>query len=185
MLAEIRDSEDRDHALAAAKHFDHEYKARFPKAAAKITDDLDRLVTSTTSRPRTGSISRPRTRSSLRSRPCGLRTKVTKGAGSRAAGLAMAFKLIAAAQDRWRKGQRTRTRRARTRRRDVRERQADREPRRGNCRVINDHTRSTSLDYFSLRRRPPAEALTLALAAHHPHTKYLPAVAPYRDGAIR
>jgi transposase-like protein len=31
-----------------------------------------------------------------------LRTKVTKGRGSRAAGLAMAFNLIEAAQDRWR-----------------------------------------------------------------------------------
>jgi hypothetical protein len=31
-----------------------------------------------------------------------LRTKVTKGPGSRAAGLAMAFKLIEAAQTRWR-----------------------------------------------------------------------------------
>jgi transposase-like protein len=30
-----------------------------------------------------------------------LRTKVTKGPGSRAAGLAMAFKLIEAAEDRW------------------------------------------------------------------------------------
>jgi hypothetical protein len=29
------------------------------------------------------------------------RTKVTKGPGSRAAGLAMAFKLIESAQDRW------------------------------------------------------------------------------------
>jgi putative transposase len=32
-----------------------------------------------------------------------LRTKVTKGPGSRAAGLAMAYKLIEAAQTRWRK----------------------------------------------------------------------------------
>ncbi len=32
-----------------------------------------------------------------------LRTKVTKGPGSRAAGLAMAYRLIEAAQDRWRK----------------------------------------------------------------------------------
>jgi len=31
-----------------------------------------------------------------------LRTKVTKGPGSKAAGLAMAFKLIEAAQDHWR-----------------------------------------------------------------------------------
>jgi len=32
-----------------------------------------------------------------------LRTKVTKGPGSRAAGIAMAYKLIEAAQARWRK----------------------------------------------------------------------------------
>jgi hypothetical protein len=32
-----------------------------------------------------------------------LRTKVTKGPGSRAAGIAMAFKLIESAQARWRK----------------------------------------------------------------------------------
>jgi putative transposase len=31
-----------------------------------------------------------------------LRTRVTKGPGSRAAGLAIAFKLLQAAQDRWR-----------------------------------------------------------------------------------
>ena len=31
-----------------------------------------------------------------------LRTRVTKGPGSKAAGLAMAFKLLEAAQDRWR-----------------------------------------------------------------------------------
>jgi hypothetical protein len=31
-----------------------------------------------------------------------LRTKVTKGPGSRAAGLAMAFKLLESAEDRWR-----------------------------------------------------------------------------------
>ena len=34
--------------------------------------------------------------------PMRLRTKATKGPGSRAAGLAMAFKLIESAQDRWR-----------------------------------------------------------------------------------
>ena len=32
-----------------------------------------------------------------------LRTKVTRGAGSRKAGLAMAYKLLDAAQDRWRR----------------------------------------------------------------------------------
>jgi putative transposase len=103
MLSEIRDAEDRDHALAAAKRFDHEYKAKFPKAAAKLTDDLDRLLTFydfpaehwihlKTSNPIESTFATVR-----------LRTKVTKGSGSRAAGLAMAFKLIDAAQDRWRK----------------------------------------------------------------------------------
>jgi transposase-like protein len=103
MLAEIRDAEDRDHALAAAKRFDHEYRAKFPKAADKIADDLDRLLSFydypaehwihlKTSNPIESTFATVR-----------LRTKVIKGAGSRAAGLAMAFKLIVAAQDRWRK----------------------------------------------------------------------------------
>ena len=102
MLAEIRDAEDRDHAMAAAKRFDAEFRPRWPKAADKITGDLDRLVTFfdfpaehwlhlKTSNPIESTFSTVR-----------LRTKVTKGPGSRAAGLAMAFKLIEAAQDRWR-----------------------------------------------------------------------------------
>ena len=101
-LAEIRDAEDRDHAVAAAQRFDAEFRVRWPKAAAKITDDLDRLLTFyaypvehwvhlKTSNPIESTFSTVR-----------LRTKVTKGPGSRAAGLAMAFKLIESAQDRWR-----------------------------------------------------------------------------------
>jgi transposase-like protein len=43
-LAEIWGAEDKDHALAAAKAFDAAYAAKFPKAAAKITDDLDELL---------------------------------------------------------------------------------------------------------------------------------------------
>jgi len=45
MLAEIRDAEDRDHAAAAANAFADEYGAKFPKAVATITDDLDVLLT--------------------------------------------------------------------------------------------------------------------------------------------
>ena len=45
ILAEIRDAEDRDHALAAAKRFDAEFRPKWPKAADKIRDDLDRLLT--------------------------------------------------------------------------------------------------------------------------------------------
>jgi transposase-like protein len=40
-LAEIWNAEDKDHALAAVKAFDAAYGAKSPKAAAKITDDVD------------------------------------------------------------------------------------------------------------------------------------------------
>ena len=102
MLTEIRDAEDRDHALAAANAFTNEFHAKWPKAAAKITDDLDVLLTFydfpaehwihlKTTNPIESTFATVR-----------LRTKVAKGPGSRAAGLAMAYKLIIAAQDRWR-----------------------------------------------------------------------------------
>jgi transposase-like protein len=102
MLAEIRDAEDRDHAVAAADTFAREYGAKWPKAVAKIVDDLEPLLAFydfpaehwlhlKTTNPIESTFATVR-----------LRTKVTKGPGSRAAGLAMAFKLIEAAQDRWR-----------------------------------------------------------------------------------
>lgn len=57
---------------------------------------------STTSRPSTGSTCGPRTPSSPHSITVKLRTKVTRGAGSPAAALAMVFKLVESAQERWR-----------------------------------------------------------------------------------
>jgi transposase-like protein len=101
-LAEIWNAEDKDHAGAAAKAFEGAYRAKFPKAAAKITDDLDQLlafydfpaehwVHLRTTNPIESTFATVRHR-----------TKVTKGPGSRAAGLAMAFKLIESAQDHWR-----------------------------------------------------------------------------------
>lgn len=101
-LAEVRDAEDRAHAEAAAKAFATEYGAKFPKAAAKLTDDLEPLlafydfpaehwVHLKTTNPIESTFATVR-----------LRTKVTKGPGSKAAGLAMAFKLIEAAERRWR-----------------------------------------------------------------------------------
>jgi len=101
-LAEIWGAEDKDHARAAAKAFEAAYGVKFPKAAAKITDDLDQLlafydypaehwVHLRTTNPIESTFATVRHR-----------TKVTKGPGSRAAGLAMAFKLIQSAQDHWR-----------------------------------------------------------------------------------
>ena len=102
MLAEVRDAEDLDDARAAAKAFEAEFRAKFPKATAKLTDDLDVLlrfyefpaehwIHLKTTNPIESTFSTVR-----------LRTKVTKGPGSRAAGLAMAYKLIEAASRRWR-----------------------------------------------------------------------------------
>lgn len=102
MLNEIKDAEDCEHAREAARRFDVEYRPRWPKAADKVSKDLDQLLTFydfpaqhwvhlKTSNPIESAFATVR-----------LRTKVTKGPGSRAAGLAMAFKLLEAAQDRWR-----------------------------------------------------------------------------------
>src|SRR3977135_2381986 len=57
---------------------------------------------STTTRPSTGSTCARQIRSSRLSRRCGIGPRPPCGPGSRAAGLAMAFKLIESAQDRWR-----------------------------------------------------------------------------------
>ena len=102
MLAEIRDAEDRNHAMTAVNAFAREYGAKWPKVVAKIVDDVEPLLAFydfpaehwlhlKTTNPIESTFATVR-----------LRTKVTKGPGSRAAGLAMAFKLIEAAQDRWR-----------------------------------------------------------------------------------
>jgi transposase-like protein len=101
-LAEIRDAEDRDHALAAIQAFVRDYGSKWPKAVAKVADDAETLLTFydfpaehwlhlKTTNPVESTFSTVR-----------LRTRVTKGPGSKQAGLAMAFKLLEAAEDRWR-----------------------------------------------------------------------------------
>ena len=101
-LAEIWGAEDKDHALKAAKAFADSYGAKWPKAVAKITEHLDVLLAFydypaehwihlRTTNPIESTFATVR-----------LRQRVTKGPGSRAAGVAMAFKLIESAQHRWR-----------------------------------------------------------------------------------
>jgi hypothetical protein len=43
-LAEIWNAEDKAHAHAAVTAFEAAYGAKFPKAVAKITGDLDELI---------------------------------------------------------------------------------------------------------------------------------------------
>ncbi|MDJ0363198.1 IS256 family transposase [Rhodococcus sp. H29-C3] len=101
-MKEIYNAEDIDKAQLAIKAFEIDYGAKYPKAVAKITGDMDVLlefyrypaehwVHLRTTNPIESTFATVR-----------LRTKVTKGPGSRAAGLAMAYKLIEAAQARWR-----------------------------------------------------------------------------------
>lgn len=101
-LAEIYNAEDLAHAKAAARVFTATYGVKWPKAAAKIADDLDVLlefyrypaehwIHLRTTNPIESTFATVR-----------LRQRVTKGPGSRAAGIAMAFKLIESAQTRWR-----------------------------------------------------------------------------------
>ena len=101
-LAEIWNAEDKRRALAAVTAFKAAYGAKFGKAVAKITDDLEVLL-AFYDYPAEHWIHR-RTTNPIESTFATVRhrTKITRGPGSRAAGLAMAFKLIQAAQDRWR-----------------------------------------------------------------------------------
>ena len=101
-IKEIYNAEDIDKAQIAIKAFDIDYGAKYPKAVAKIVDDADVLlefykypaqhwIHLRTTNPIESTFATVR-----------LRTKVTKGPGSRAAGIAMSYKLIDAAQARWR-----------------------------------------------------------------------------------
>jgi len=101
-LAEFCKAESRAEALEAVRAFAGEFKA-FDKAVAKVTGNIEALlafydfpaehwVHLRTTNPIESTFSTVR-----------LRTRVTRGAGSRKAALAMAYKLLDAAQERWRK----------------------------------------------------------------------------------
>jgi Transposase, Mutator family len=90
-LAEIWNAEDREHTEAAARSFVAEYGTRWPKAVAKIIDDLDVLE----------SYNHPaehwvhlRTTNRIESTfaTVRLRQRVIKGPGSGAVGVAMAWR---------------------------------------------------------------------------------------------
>jgi putative transposase len=101
-LNEIIQAEDRTHAERAIQTLVGDYGAKWPKAVAKVVDDQEALLTFfdypaehwlhlRTTNPIESTFS-----------PVRARTRVTKGPGSRDAGLAMVFKLLEAAEGRWR-----------------------------------------------------------------------------------
>ena len=101
-LREISGAEDRSHAGRALDTFARDF-AKWPKAVAKLTGDREALLAFydypvqhwihlRTSNPIESTFAAVRAR-----------TDVTKGPGSRQAGLAMCFKLIEAAEGRWRR----------------------------------------------------------------------------------
>src|SRR3954447_18760378 len=92
-IKEIYNAEDIDHAQLAIKALEVDYGAKYPKAVTKIVDDADVLlefykypaehwIHLRTTNPIESTFATVR-----------LRTKVTKGPGSRAAGIVMAYKL--------------------------------------------------------------------------------------------
>jgi putative transposase len=102
-IFEITNAEGKDAAKRAVRAFADEFGAKWPKAVAKITDDENALLAFydfpdehwihlRTSNPIESTFA-----------PVRARTNLTKGPGSRDAGLAMVFKLIEAAERRWRK----------------------------------------------------------------------------------
>jgi transposase-like protein len=97
-----RPAEDKDQASRAIRAFERQYGAKFPKAVAKIVDDEDGLL-AFYDYPAEHWI-HLRTTNPIESKfaTVRLRTKATRGAGSRTAALAMTFKLIESAQERWR-----------------------------------------------------------------------------------
>ena len=101
-MQEMYNAEDRTHAEKAIEAFAKTYDTKWPKAVAKITDDREELLAFydfpaehwihlRTTNPIESTFSSVK-----------LRTKVTRGAGSPAAALAMVFKLVESAQERWR-----------------------------------------------------------------------------------
>jgi putative transposase len=101
-LNEIILAEDRSHAERAIEAFAADYGVKWPKAVAKVTGETERLlcffdypaehwIHLRTTNPIESSFS-----------PVRARTRVTKGPGTKDTGLAMVFKLLQAAEGRWR-----------------------------------------------------------------------------------
>ena len=102
-IKEITEAENKAHAKKAVKGFAKEFGTKWPKAVAKIAQDEEALLAYydfpaehwrhlRTTNPIESPFATVRAR-----------TDITKGPGSREAGVAMIFKLLEAAEGRWRR----------------------------------------------------------------------------------
>ena len=102
-LAEIYNAEDKTHARSRGEGVRRRVRRQVAQGGREDHRRPRRAAwRSTTTRPSTGSTCGPRNPIESTFATVRLRTQVTKGPGSRAAGVAMAFKLIESAQTRWR-----------------------------------------------------------------------------------
>jgi putative transposase len=102
-IHEITEAENKKEAQKAIKEFAAEFGVKWPKAAEKITSEKEVLLTYY-DYPAQHWV-HLRTTNPIESTfaPVRARTDITKGPGSRQAGLAMIFKLMEAAEGRWRR----------------------------------------------------------------------------------
>jgi len=103
LLRQVMYAESEAAAEEARETFTAEFEAKHEKAVTCLTDDWEDLLTFM--RFPSEHWQHLRTSNVIESvfSPAKVRTKKTKGAGSRRAGLAMAYKLVSSAQRRWRK----------------------------------------------------------------------------------
>ena len=101
-LHTIMSAENKEAADLAIEQFEATYGAKYPKAVDKVLKDRDALLAHFEF-PAEHRV-HLRTTNAIESTfaTVKLRTRKTKGAGSRTAGLAMAYKLLTAAQAHWR-----------------------------------------------------------------------------------
>jgi putative transposase len=102
-IHEIAEAENKKEASKAIEEFAAEFGAKWPKASEKITSEKEVLLTFY-DYPAQHWV-HLRTTNPIESTfaPVRARTDITKGPGSRQAGLAMIFKLMEAAEGRWRR----------------------------------------------------------------------------------
>jgi putative transposase len=103
-IKEITEAENKAQAKKAVKEFGQEFGSKWPKAAAKIEDDEEALL-AYYDYPAEHYWRHLKTTNPIESpfATVRARTDITKGPGSREAGVAMIFKLLEAAEGRWRR----------------------------------------------------------------------------------